>query len=153
MSYSSRFTKVISLPILGFGLMLATPAKAQMSCVDAAIQLQQYAGQVNQVANYWYYQGIAQSCYGNPMCANAMLQQLNYWYQQQAARVNQWYYQISYQCNGSRPSPSDLPGRGARAGSQGIDEDAIEELEADADEEKTVAIVIPDNPRGFRPRR
>lgn len=133
-------------------LAFSTPTQAQVTCGLAQQQLQQYVAQVNYVANLEYHQGIPQRCYGNQYCMNTLLQQLNMWYQNQAAQVNQWYYQISVECSGERPSRDGLPGRGARAGGNEIDESAIDDLEVD-DQDADVAIVIPDSPNGFRPRR
>ena len=142
----------LSTILLFSPLASESSAQSQMTCGNAQYQLQQYAAQVNQVANLEYYQGIGQRCYGNQYCMNTLLGQLNAWYQQQASLVNQWYYKISVDCSGQRPDRDSLPGRGAKAGSAEIDEDAIDELEVDR-EDDTVAIVIPDNPRGFKPRR
>lgn len=126
-------------------------AHAQNTCGAAQFQLQQYVAQVNQVANFEYYQGIPQRCHGNQMCMANLLQQLNYWYQGQASQVNQWYSRIAMECTSETPSASDMPGRRARAGETDISEEAIDELEV-ANEDDTVAIVIPDTPSGFRPR-
>ena len=138
-------------PVLLFATALAlgvpTTANAQSTCGDALAQLQSYAGQVNQITYYEYNQGIAMRCYGNPMCANYMLLQLQQWYAYQANSVNNWYMQLARQC--AEPSARQPLPRGDVE--EGIDEDAIEELEVD-DEDRTVVLRIPDNPRGFQPR-
>jgi hypothetical protein len=126
--------------------VVGAPAWAQTACVDAPMQLQQYINQVNQTANYWYYQGIPQNCGVNQYCANAMLQQLNFWYQQQAGMVNQWYYQIAVSCTNQAPTNQIAP----RPADKPIDNNVVQELPVDQDSQKTVRIVIPDNPNGFR---
>jgi hypothetical protein len=137
--------------IIGVALIISPEADAQTQCNEAPAALQQYVGQVNQVANFWYFQGIPQRCFRNPMCASAMLQQLNFWYQQQANLVNQWYSQIAVQCTNSRPTKDDMPFRDAKPGKD-VDSSAIDDLDVDANDDKTVAIVIPDTPSGFRPK-
>lgn len=126
---------------------LATAANAQSTCGDALFKLQNYVQQVNYAANYEYNQGIAMRCGGNWQCGNILLGQLQQWYMFQANSVNNWYMQLARQCSSERPSPID---RGDV--DEGISEKDIEQLEVD-DEDKTVALRIPDNPRGFRPRR
>ena len=75
-----------------------------------------------------------------------MLHQLNVWYSQQSALVNNWYSRISLNCS------SQAPGRDLRGSDIGdLDPDEIEDLEVD-DEDRTVRIRIPNNPRGFEPR-
>lgn len=133
-----------------FSMGAPSMAYAQQTCGAAQMQLQQYVVQVNQIANYEYYQGIGLRCSGNAFCANTLLQQLNAWYLQQSYAVNNWYMMLVRQCSSEssrRPPPissGDI--------SDGISEEAVETLEVD-DEDRTVAIRIPDNPAGFRPGR
>ncbi len=130
------------------GVASASQASAQQTCGTAQMQLQQYVAQVNQIANYEYYQGIGMRCAGNMMCANMLLQQLNVWYQQQSYAVNNWYMTLVRTCaSESAQHPPKLTGNDV---SEGMSEDAVETLDVD-DEDKTVVIRIPDNPAGFRP--
>lgn len=133
--------------ILGLCLLAgAESARAQTTCGDGVNQLQAYIVQVNQVANYEYNQGIAMRCMGNYQCGSYLLMQLQQWYAYQTNLVNGWYMQLATQCTSQRPSPIDTGGV-----EDPIDEGKVEELEVD-DEDKTVVLRIPDNPRGFRPR-
>lgn len=125
----------------------STTANAQTTCGDGVSQLQAYISQVNQIAYYEYSQGIGMRCMGNMQCGYYLLAQLNQWYNYQASLANTWYMQLARQC--SSQSPTRL-NRGSV--DSGIDEEAVEEMEVD-DEDKTVVLRIPDNPRGFRPRQ
>jgi hypothetical protein len=136
---------------IGGGLLACvTPAHAQdaTTCRYAVAQLEEYAIQVNVVAATEY-ASIASYCGWNQSCAQAFLYELSAWYQEQDALVNHWYQQILQQCARGRsrariPSvdPSrDRPGR--------LDTRVVEELRVD-DEDRTVRIKIPSNPRGFR---
>lgn len=124
----------------------AGSANAQATCGWAVAQLQNYVYKVNQVANYEFNQGIAIRCNWNQQCGYFLLGQLNQWYLYQAGLVNNWYNQLARQCSSERAPPLD---RGSPQ--EGINENQIEELEVD-DEDRTVALRIPDNPRGFNPR-
>lgn len=119
------------------------------TCGMAVSQLQHYVSQVNAVANSEYYQGIPMRCGVNPNCMAWWLQQLNAWYMQQSAMVNNWYAQLSHLCTSNRPSGGVRVNRTTRDTPGGLDKDAVDELEVD-DEDKSVAIKIPSNPRGFR---
>ena len=127
-------------------LSSAGAAQAQTTCGDGTAQLQAYIVQVNQIANYEYYQGVGQRCVANYQCSSYLLMQLQQWYAYQTNLVNGWYMQLARQCTTQRPAP-------IRTGDveDPIDETAVEELEVD-DEDKTVVLRIPDNPRGFQPR-
>jgi hypothetical protein len=133
------------------GCLLAPPAFAQMNtCGNALLQLQQYVAMVNQTAHFEFSRGIAMRCGGNPYCGRALLQQLNFWYAQQANLVNNYYMQISQQCSSRVPSP--LPPRPGGGGiSRTIDEEDVTDLRVD-DEDRTVRIRIPSTPQGFQPR-
>jgi len=139
-------------------LLLVTTSSAaaqQMTCGDAAMRLQQYVVQVNNFANSEYYQGIPYRCQGNPNCAGWWLNQLNAWYMQQAAMVNQWYSQISATCSAQADPPVEDPVRVSRSSTQEPGELEVEDIEVD-EEDKTVRIRIPANPQGYvrqRPRR
>jgi len=77
------------------------------------------------------------------------LAQLNGWYMQQTGLVNGWYNQISQQCTQDR-SPGRVRGRRPSTDDPGeIDETSIEDIKVD-DEDKTVRIRIPSNPKGFK---
>jgi hypothetical protein len=140
--------KIMALSLAIALAAIVTPLRASTTCVMAPMQLQQYIVQVNQTANAWYYQGIPQRCGYNQYCQSALLQQLNAWYQQQTAIVNGWYYQIAAACT----DKTDLDRHrfsDSRPGDDAMDKDATEDLHVDKNENKTVAIVIPDNPSGF----
>lgn len=124
------------------------PASAQVNtCGMALQQLQMYVARVNQIAQFEYQQGISRRCQGNPMCGQAMFQQLNYWYTQQAGMVNSYYMQISTQCSSN--GPTSLPQRTDSTGRPQVSERDVETLDVD-DEDKTVRIRIPSSPQGFR---
>jgi hypothetical protein len=125
-------------------------AFAQSSTCNGAIgQLQSYVTQVNSFANAEYYQNIPMRCGPDPSCAQWWLGQLNGWYMQQTALVNNWYAQISQQCT-QQSAPSPIPTTGPTDGGPGeIDESAIEDLEVD-DEDRTVRIRIPATPKGYQ---
>lgn len=132
----------------------ATSVEAQqpVSCGMAQQQLQGYVSQVNQVANWEYVQGIPMRCGYNGQCTQWWLYQLNMWYAQQSQLVNGWYQQIATQCAGQ-----SNPGEIAQTdddldGGEPINESAIEDMDID-DEDKSVRIRIPSNPKGFKPRR
>jgi hypothetical protein len=146
-----RARSAVSAMAVSAAVVIAPSANAQqMSCGDAVYQLQMYVAQVNQIANFEYYQGIAQRCGYNQYCGNTLLQQLNYWYQQQAQMVNGWYMQINQTCAGNS-YPGGIGNSGGNGAPPELDEDDIEDIEVD-DEDRTVRIRIPDNPRGFSPR-
>jgi hypothetical protein len=129
---------------------LTVSASAQMNtCGMALQQLQMYVGRVNQTAQYEYYQGIPMRCRGNPMCGQAMLQQLNFWYAQQSNMVNNYYMQISAQCSSGPPTP--LERRPDDTGSPRISERDVKTVQID-DEDRTVRIKIPSTPQGFVPQ-
>lgn len=134
------------LSVLGT-FLVAVPAEADMRCGMALQQLQGYAQRVNMVVNTEYYQGIPMRCGMNPYCQQALLAQLNQWYMQQAGMVNTWYQQIAMAC--SSGSPGQLPGSQTSEIGGGINTDVIEELSVD-DEDRTVKITIPKNPKGFK---
>jgi hypothetical protein len=117
------------------------------TCGMALQQLQMYVARVNQIAQFEYQQGIPMRCQGNPMCGQAMFQQLNYWYTQQAGMVNSYYMQISTQCSSS--GPTSLPQRADSTGLPRVSERDVKTLDVD-DEDKTVKIRIPSTPQGFR---
>ena len=141
----------MALSVFAISILIPELSRAATACAVAPMLLQQYINQVNQVANSWLYQGIPLSCGYNQYCQAGIFQQLNIWYQQQAVLVNQWYYQIAATCTNDaeaerhRFSPS-------RPGDQTMNEGATEELHVDRNENKSVAIVIPDNPTGFHGR-
>jgi len=143
-----KLGKIMALSLATAFTASATPLRAGTTCDVAPMQLQQYIGQVNQTANWWYYQGIPQRCGFNQYCQAALLQQLNAWYQQQTAIVNGWYYQIAAACT-DRTDPDRHRFSGSSPGGEAMDKDATEDLHVDKNENKTVAIVIPDNPSGF----
>lgn len=122
-------------------------AQPTMSCGIAQQQLQGYVGQVNYVANYEYTQGIPMRCGFNVQCQTWWFTQLNMWYSQQAQQVNNWYQQIAIQCTEDQ-NPKSITKITSKSSS--INDDAIEDLEID-DEDKTVRIKIPSNPKGFNP--
>lgn len=137
--------------LAAFGVLIggfATTAFAQnATCGMAVMQLQNYASQVNNVANMELYQGIPMRCGMNAYCRQALWQQLNGWYSQQAGMVNTWYAQIVQQCNQSsggrdRPRIKDMSEDDAGE----ID---VSDLTVD-NEDKTVRIRIPSTPRGFK---
>lgn len=155
---TSCVRKVPRAPIAGIsilcstviGLALAPPATAQMNtCGSALAQLQQYVLQVNQAAQWELYQGIPMRCQGNPMCGQMLLQQLDFWYRQQAGLVNNYYMQIAQQC--SSQAPTGIPTRPGEGGMPRVDEQDVTDLQVD-DEDRTVRIRIPTTPQGFRPR-
>ena len=144
--------RFISLVLVMTCAATAAEAQQEISCGMAQQQLQGYVGQVNQVANWEYTQGIPMRCGYNGQCAQWWLFQLNMWYGQQAQLVNGWYQQISTQCAGE-----SHPGEIAQTdddldGGEPIDEGAIEDMEID-DEDQTVRIRIPSNPKGFKPQQ
>lgn len=130
----------------------ATPSilQAQTACGPAVAQLQQYVIQVNQIANHEYGYGIPIRCGGNMYCANTFLYQLNSWYQQQSNNVNYWYAAISAACT-SPSSPKPTPPLPPSSASDPIKPNDIEEIEVE-DEDQVVAIKIPSNPNGFKPK-
>ena len=128
-------------------LSAAETAQAQTTCGDGVNQLQAYIVQVNYTANTEYNQGIAMRCMGNYQCASYLLAQLQQWYAYQTNLVNGWYMQLARQCT-SQQQPRPINTGNVE---DPIDEGAVEELDVD-DEDKTVVLRIPDNPRGFRPR-
>lgn len=133
-------------------LAASVNAQQPVSCGIAQQQLQGYVSQVNQVANWEYMQGIPMRCGYNGQCAQWWLSQLNMWYAQQAQLVNGWYQQIAMQCAG-QSSPGQIAQNDEDlGGGEPIDEGAIEDMDID-DEDKTVRIKIPSNPKGFKPRR
>lgn len=147
---SARFGYSTILLGLVLSCELVAPASAQMNtCGMALQQLQMYVGQVNQTAQYEYYQGIPMRCRGNPMCGQAMVQQLNYWYMQQSNMVNTYYMQISQQCSSGPPTP--LPRSPDETGSPRIRERDVRTVQID-DEDRTVRIKIPTTPQGFVPQ-
>lgn len=140
--------------VLAFTSMtfLTSPAAAQSStCGSALYQLQSYAAQVNQAANFEFHHGIPMRCGGNPYCGNTQLYQLNQWYSFQSNQINGWYQQLVAECATQAPPRQRNRRPGSRDIETGIDEESIEDLEVD-DEDKTVVLRIPDNPRGFRPQ-
>jgi hypothetical protein len=129
-----------------FSCELIAPASAQMNtCGMALQQLQMYVVQVNQTAQFEYQQGIPMRCGGNPMCGQAMFQQLNFWYAQQANMVNNYYMQIASQCSsrGQVPMPRQPDNR--------MTERDVTTLDVD-DKDRTVRIRIPSTPQGFIPQ-
>ncbi|WP_260582633.1 hypothetical protein [Sphingopyxis sp. PET50] len=144
-----NFVAAIGIPAL---LAISNAAAAQQAtCGTALYQLQAYAAQVNQVAQFEYYQGIPYRCGYNAYCGNAQLYQLQQWYGFQASQVNGWYQQLVSQCASQAPVGQRRRKPGSDDLEQGIDEQSLEELEVD-DEDKTVVLRIPDNPKGFRPQ-
>ena len=143
-----RWTSVLA----GFAASIsaAAPCAAQIACIDAPMQLQQYVNQVGQLYDYWYFTGIPMNCGNNGYCANSSLAQLNMWSSQQTAMINQWYYQIAVSCT-NRPPPQQQP-LPPPAPNRPIGTDVAGELRIDQNTRKTVTIVIPDNPNGFRTR-
>ena len=137
----------IALIFVGI-VAFAQPVSAQTTCGEAQQQLQNYIAQVNEKANVEYFQAIPARCGTNFQCGNWWIGQLNAWYANEGARVNYWYTQLSVLCTTNPIRPRPIP-RGNPA--EGIDDDAVEDLEVD-DEDKTVVLRIPDNPRGFRRR-
>ena len=145
-----RIRLVIGLGVLLLLAFLPKPVQAQsLTCSNAIAQLQSYAAQVNQVANFEFYQGIQMRCGWNQMCRQMAAQQVNMWYMQEATRVNGWHSQIVQAC-AAAGGRERRPGRPPAGGSPGqIDESAIEDIKVD-DEDKTVRIRIPSNPQGFK---
>ena len=81
-------------------------------------------------------------------CQYQLLSQLNHWYMQQSAMVNNWYHQIAATC--ASESVGDLGNNDQDADHPGhIDEDSIKDLTID-DKDKTVRIKIPRNPSGYK---
>ena len=117
------------------------------TCRNAANQLTQYISQVNQVAYWEQSQGIPMKCGWNPMCMQTMMQQLQYWYAQQANFVNGMYVQLARRCN-------TQPGRIDRGDPRTEVEDITIGLEdvATKGKDKQVRITIPSTPEGFQPR-
>ena len=145
--YGLRNTSLIAVVLIS-GSSYNVSAADTMQCGSAASQLQQYVNQVNYVANFEYYQGIPNSCMWAQPCMYQKLGMLNAWYMQQTHLVNGWYRQIVTACtdSGSQDLDSDdqtdtRPGK--------IDEEQIKDLEID-DEDKSVRIKIPSNPKGFK---
>lgn len=112
------------------------------------MQLQQYVNQVNAVANFEYYQGIGQRCGFWQPCMQDLGMRLQYWYAHQSALVNQWYNQIVFSCAASSNAGGQIASDSFQPNNTEAKE-AVEELDLD-DEDKTVAIVIPDTPAGFQ---
>src|SRR5579871_2641095 len=144
-----RLIKTTALSAIGAYFLIAGPSRADISCAVAPMQLQQYIDQVNQIAAYWVYQGIPLSCGNNQYCQNAVFQQLNIWYQQQAAIVNQFYYTIAVTCT-QDAGPDKNRFSHSRPEERPMEKGAANDLLVDNNEDKTVTIVIPDNPVGFR---
>lgn len=135
--------------LVGSAMLSSNTAVAQTdTCSGALWQLQQYVSQVNYQAQMEYSQGIPMKCGGNPYCAQSLLQQLNYWYQQQSALVNRYYYSIAQQCSSEQDMSAPLDDANIDSP---MDESDIADLQVD-DEDRTVKIRIPDNPQGFRPK-
>lgn len=144
----TRYTKIF--PVLLMCSSFSLPAQGQSNtCGIAVSRLQNYIQQVNAFASAEYYQNIPARCGLNGNCAQWWLQNLNAWYQQQGALVNEWYGDITRQCTKrttvkrvrSKRQTDDEPGE--------IDEGAVEDLKVD-DEDKTVRIRIPSTPKGYK---
>jgi hypothetical protein len=139
--------------VVGCVATFSFPAHAQSTCGEAQSQLQNYVNQVNYTANLEWNQGIFSRCGGQPYCTNTLIYQLHAWYAQQGALVNQWYRQLALQCANRNPSGADLPSKRRRYDPDAeINEESVAELEIE-DEDKDVAIVIPETPDGFTSRR
>jgi hypothetical protein len=147
-----RLTNAMALSAIGASFAIAEPSRADTSCAVAPMQLQQYIYQVYQIATYWIYQGIPQNCGYNQYCQGTLLQQFNMWYQQQAAIVNQIYYTIAVTCT-QDADPDKNRFSHSRPDQRPMDKNATNDLLVDNNEDKTVTIVIPDNPIGFRGTR
>jgi hypothetical protein len=78
------------------------------------------------------------------MCGQAMFQQLNYWYGQQANLVNNYYMQLASQCSSGAAAPvPQTPGDRITPGDVTLNVD---------DKDRTVRIKIPSTPQGFVPQ-
>lgn len=136
------------LVLIGCTAFFPAVASAQDTCGNAVYQLQSYAQQVNYMANTEY-QGIVWRCGGNPTCMNMSLPPLNAWYLQQSSFVQSTYNQIVMQCAGGQGG-SRIPIQRPTAQRPGkIDDNVIEDLTVD-NEDKSVRIIIPSTPQGFR---
>ena len=121
-------------------------ALAQNTCGAAGARLQHYVQQGNSVASVEYNRNIPMRCGGNPNCMQYGLMQLNQWYSQQTQMVQTWYSQITQQCNQNQPQRRGPRNRSGRDEAPELD---VEDLEVD-DQDKSVRIRIPSNPRGYR---
>lgn len=122
-------------------LLLAWPSYAlSNTCGNVASQLTQYVAQINQIANWEANQGISGRCGWNQMCMQGMLQQLHFWYAQQANFVNMKYSQFARACANIQ-SPGQIDPRNPRE---------LEEITVD-DQDRNVRIRVPSNPEGFQP--
>lgn len=74
------------------------------------------------------------------MCMQGMLQQLHFWYAQQANFVNMKYSQFARACANIQ-SPGQIDPRNPRE---------LEEITVD-DQDRNVRIRVPSNPEGFQP--
>lgn len=140
-------TSVVRMVILA-ALLVGWPGYVLANtCRNAANQLAQYISQVNQVVYWERSQGIPMKCGWNPMCMQSMMQQLQYWYAQQANFVNGTYMQLAQRCN-------TQPGRIDRGDPQKEVEDITIGLEDVAinGKDKQVRITIPSTPEGFQSR-
>lgn len=150
-----RFSNKRSLAgLLTLGLVTVAPVAVhaqEVLCASAVNQLNAYAGEVNRVANYEYYQGIPMRCGPNIMCQQTLLYQLNAWYQQNANNANNWYATIIRECS-QNTGPRTLGGnRGDDEQAPEINTSRIEDIEIE-DQDQTVRIRIPSSPNGFNPQ-
>lgn len=139
-------TPVVRVVILA-ALLVGWPGHVLANtCRNAANQLTQYISQVNQVAYWEQSQGIPMKCGWNPMCMQPMMQQLQYWYAQQANFVNGTYMQLARRCN-------TQPGQIDHGDPRTEVEDITIGLEdvATKGKDKQVRITIPSTPEGFQP--
>jgi len=136
--------------ILAFAALYSSSSLAQqMSCGSALSQLQMYANQVNSMANAEFNYGIPGRCQMNLICRQNQVAMLNNWYMGQANMVNGWYSTLVSQCTARPTARSPNNTRPDDSGPGELDVASIEDLKVD-DEDKTVRIRIPSNPRGYR---
>ncbi|MBW8683321.1 hypothetical protein [Chitinophaga rhizophila] len=163
--------KIVSALLVG--CYFSTSSFAQnVTCGQAVSQLQQYAGQVNQIYQNEYWQNIpnvrcpayvtnqwGQAVPVNPQvvqnCRWQMLSSLNQWYGLQCQYVNNWYAQIVRGCAVEQSTEIVRPAPDKRSGNEEnseIDTDEIEELTAGIDEDKALKISIPKTASGYKPK-
>ena len=120
------------------------------TCWNAANQLTQYIAQVNQVANWEQSQGIRMRCFGNTMCMQGGLNQLQYWYAQQSNFVNMTYMQLVQACSTPiTPPPPPPPPPPPRKKMENI-VIGLNDI-AKNGQNKNTTVTIPLTPEGFKP--
>lgn len=138
-----------------------------ISCGQAVLQLQTYAGQVNNMYQAEYFNAIpnvrcpAYNSFGQPYhpqvvqdCRWKMWVYLNQWYGQQSNYVNNWYAQIVNGCSAQASVPNSRPAPGSVSGdsqSTEINTGQIKNLTAGIDNSKPLKITIPTTAAGYNP--